>query len=106
MSAPTSPNRMLAPAQPAPDAGRQVSLRGSGVSGMRPRWKTTIGVLGIIFGCFGALSASQVALMPTMLEWQRTFWTTMSTVLLLVVLAHRNEWSHGVIQEPPVVSEA
>jgi hypothetical protein len=44
---------------------------------MRPRWKTVIGVLGIIFGCFGIMSASQTALMPTMLEIQRKMFLAM-----------------------------
>jgi len=38
---------------------------------MRPRWMTTIGVLGIIFGCFGLLTAVNTLFMPMILEFQR-----------------------------------
>ncbi|HEV8337203.1 MAG TPA: hypothetical protein VGR67_12365 [Candidatus Polarisedimenticolia bacterium] len=45
----------------------------------RRRWKTVIGVLGVIFGSFGVMSATQVALTPLMLEWQRKFIATIQT---------------------------
>ncbi len=44
---------------------------------LRPRWMTAVGVLGIVFGCFGVLSASQTLLMPIILEWQRKIFTMM-----------------------------
>jgi hypothetical protein len=46
---------------------------------MRRRWKTVIGVLGVIFGSFGVMSATQVALTPMILEWQRKFMETIQT---------------------------
>jgi len=38
---------------------------------------TAVGVLGIVFGCFGVMSAGQILLMPTMLEWQRKIFMAM-----------------------------
>jgi hypothetical protein len=40
---------------------------------------TAVGVLGIIFGSFGGLSASQTLLMPAMLEWQRKIFAMMQS---------------------------
>jgi hypothetical protein len=44
---------------------------------LRPRWMTAVGVLGIVFGCFGVLSASQTLLMPIIFEWQRKIFAMM-----------------------------
>lgn len=44
---------------------------------MRPRWMTTIGILGIVFGCFGLMSAAQTIFMPTFMEFQRKAFTAM-----------------------------
>ncbi len=40
---------------------------------------TAVGVLGIIFGCFGVMSASQTLLMPIMIEWQRQIFAIMQS---------------------------
>ncbi len=45
---------------------------------MRSRWTTTIGILGIIFGSFGVLSAGQVMFLPTMLNLERQMFSRMS----------------------------
>ena len=37
----------------------------------RPTWATIVGVLGIIFGCFGIIGAGQEILMPNMLKLQK-----------------------------------
>jgi len=37
----------------------------------RPNWATLVGILGVIFGCFGLLGAGQEMLMPKMLEMQK-----------------------------------
>jgi hypothetical protein len=37
----------------------------------RPTWATVVGILGIIFGCFGILSAGPEMLMPKMAEFQK-----------------------------------
>jgi hypothetical protein len=37
----------------------------------RPTWATIVGVLGIIFGCFGIIGAGQEMLMPNILKMQK-----------------------------------
>src|SRR5262245_26511911 len=44
---------------------------------MRSRWTTTIGVLGIIFGTFGVLSAGQIMFLPTIMNLQRQIFSSM-----------------------------
>lgn len=41
----------------------------------RPTWATVVGVLGIIFGCFGILGSGQNILMPQMMEMQKEMMT-------------------------------
>jgi len=41
----------------------------------RPTWVTTVGVLGIIFSCFGILGAGGDIMMPKMLEFQKEIFT-------------------------------
>jgi len=60
-----------------PERYRRVSPGEVQVNKARPGWMTAVGVLGIIFGCFGVMSASQTLLMPTMLEWQRKIFMAM-----------------------------
>lgn len=43
----------------------------------RPTWATIVGVLGIIFGCFGILGAGQEIFMPKMIEMQKEIFTQM-----------------------------
>lgn len=38
---------------------------------MQPRWKSTMGVLGIIFGSFGVLSSGQIMFLPTLMNFER-----------------------------------
>ena len=45
----------------------------------RQRWRTVLGVLGIVFGCFGLLTATQSLLLPMMLEMQRKMFESMSS---------------------------
>lgn len=41
----------------------------------RPTWVTIVGVLGIIFGCFGVLGGGQEMLMPKIMEMQKGMFT-------------------------------
>ena len=43
----------------------------------RPTWATTVGILGIIFGCFGILGAGQEIFMPKILKMQKEMFTKM-----------------------------
>ncbi len=44
----------------------------------RPTWVTTVGVLGIIFGCTGIFGAGQDVVMPKMMEMQRQMMSEVS----------------------------
>jgi hypothetical protein len=46
---------------------------------MRPKWITTVGVLGIIFSCLGILGAANALVMPTVMEFQKEMFTKMQT---------------------------
>ncbi len=37
----------------------------------KPSWVSTVGILGIVFGVLGLLTAAQTAMMPNMIEMQR-----------------------------------
>jgi len=37
----------------------------------RPTWATIVGILGIVFGCFGILGGGQSVFMPKMMEMQK-----------------------------------
>ncbi len=41
----------------------------------RPTWATVVGILGIIFGCFGILFGGQEIFMPKMMEFQKEMMT-------------------------------
>ena len=41
----------------------------------RPTWATVVGVLCIVFGCFGILGAGQEMMMPTMIKFQKEMFT-------------------------------
>ncbi len=43
----------------------------------RPTWATVVGVLGIIFGCFGVIGAGQLMMMPKMMEMQKEMFSSM-----------------------------
>jgi len=43
----------------------------------KPTWVTVIGVLGIIFGCFGILGGGQEIAMPKMMKMQKEMLTAM-----------------------------
>lgn len=43
----------------------------------KPTWVTVIGILGIVFGCFGILGGGQEMMMPKMLQMQKEMWITM-----------------------------
>jgi len=45
----------------------------------REPWRTTLGILGIIFGCFALFGALQTFFLPTMLEWQHKMFETISS---------------------------
>lgn len=46
---------------------------------MRPGWVTPVAVLGIVFGCFGILGASQTLLMPLVLPMEQQMLSAIQT---------------------------
>ena len=43
----------------------------------RPTWVTIVGIMGIVFGCFGILGNGQMMIMPKMLKLQKKIWSGM-----------------------------
>ena len=41
----------------------------------RPTWATVVGIMGIVFGCFGILGGGQLMVMPKMMEMQEQMWS-------------------------------
>jgi hypothetical protein len=47
----------------------------------RPKWVSVVGILGVVFGCFGILGSGQMMIMPKMMEMQKNLWSSVQETM-------------------------
>jgi len=67
----------------------------------RPTWATIVGILGIVFGCFGILGGGQEMFMPKMMEMQKEMFTAFQKA----VPQKQPDAMHEIIDEIPDPSQ-
>lgn len=68
----------------------------------RPTWATVVGVLGIIFSCFGILGAGQEIIMPKMMKFQKEIFTHTEERMHKEVEKKKEKQMHGDSRSQPL----